>query len=184
MNLGANISYSKIKSQGGLLPCNNGSITAAAKLGDLSAANPIDYCASPKGQVLNQQAPLQATINGGYEMPFSDSFGGYVRFNVSYQGKNPNFGNFRSGTALSGFAFKKTPAYAVVDLYAGLNGQDAGWDVGFYAKNVFDKQVELARVATPNSFYSGFGAAAGYDVVRASRPREIGVTARFAFGSR
>ena len=184
LNLGANISYTKIKSQGGSLPCNNGTVTAANKFGDLSATNPIDFCVSPKGQVLNQQAPFQATINGGYELALTDTFGGYFRFNVNYQGKNPNFGNFRSGTALTGFTFKNTPSYAVVDLFAGINGQDSGWDVGFYAKNVFDKQVELARVATPNSFYAGFGAAPGYDVVRASRPREIGVTARFSFGSR
>ncbi len=183
LNLGANVSYTKIKSKGGSLPCNNGTVTAANKFGDLSATNPIDFCVSPKGQVLNQQAPFQATLNGGYEFPFSDAFGGYFRFNLNYQGKNPNFGNFRSGTALTGFAFKKTPSYAVVDLFAGINGDKAGWDVGFYAKNVFDKQVELARVATPNSFYAGFGAAPGYDVVRSSLPREIGVTARFSFGS-
>ena len=58
----------------------------------------------PTGQVLNTQAPFQATINGGYEIPFSDAFGGYFRFNLNYQGNNPNFGNFRTGGA-----FKSTP---------------------------------------------------------------------------
>jgi iron complex outermembrane recepter protein len=29
-----------------------------------------------------------------------------------------------------------------------------------------------------------FAAPSGYDVVRTGRPREIGITARFAFGSR
>ncbi|TVV72768.1 TonB-dependent receptor [Sphingomonas solaris] len=176
LSLGANISYSKIKSQGGLIPSNPGSCAGAVAV---SAANPINFCQSAKGQVLNTQAPLQITANGGYEVPFTDALGAYVRFNVNYQGKNPNFGNFRQGTT-----FRKTPDYAIVDLFAGITGNDAGWDLGIYGKNVFDKQVELARVATINSAYPTFAAAAGYDVVRSSRPREYGVTLRYAFGSK
>ena len=172
LSLGANISYSKIKSQGGEVPCND-----AAR--PINAANPINICPLGKGRVLNKQAPFQATINGGYEIPFSDSLGGYFRFNVNHQGKNPNFGNFLTGTT-----FKSTPSYQIVDLFAGINGGDNAWDVGFYAKNVFDKQLELARVATINSVYPGFSAPSGYDVIRSNLPREIGVTARFSFGSR
>ena len=98
---------------------------------------------------------------------------------VSYQGNNPNSGNFRTGGA-----FKSTPAYAVVDLFAGLTGNEGGWDLGVYAKNVFDKQAELARVFTPNTIFPLFAAPSGYDVVRTNPPREIGVTLRYAFGSR
>ncbi|WP_162527229.1 TonB-dependent receptor [Sphingomonas solaris] len=171
-SLGANLSYSKIKSQGGIIPCN----TATAP----TAAVPVQLCTSPSGQVLNTQAPFQATVNGGYEIPFSDAIGGYFRFNVNYQGKNPNFGNFRSNTG----TFRKTPSYAIVDLFAGLTGTDSVWDLGVYAKNVFDKDVELARIDTINTVYPLFAAPDGYDVVRANRPREIGVTMRYAFGSR
>ena len=173
LSLGANISYSQIKSKGGNVPCNDATRP-------INAANPINICASANGQVLNQQAPFQATVNGGYDVPFNDSLAGYFRFNVNYTGKNPNFGNFRSGTSV----FKSTPEYAVVDLFAGLTAHRGAWDLGVYAKNVFDKQVELARVATINSVYSTFAAPSGYDVVRASRPREIGVQLRVAFGSR
>ncbi|MBV1687922.1 TonB-dependent receptor [Novosphingobium sp. G106] len=172
LSLSANLSYSQIKSQGGQVPCNN-------PARPINAANPINFCASPKGQVLNTQAPFQASVNGGYEIPFSENIAGYFRFNVNYQGNNPNFGNFRTGTT-----FKSTPSYAIVDLFAGLTGNESGWDLGVYAKNVFDKQVELGRVATINSVYTTFAAPAGYDVVRASRPREIGVTLRYALGSR
>lgn len=172
LSLGANISYSKIKSQGGTVPCND-------PTRPINAANPINTCPLASGAVLNTQAPFQATINGGYEIPFSDSLGGYFRFNVNHQGKNPNFGNFRTGTVS-----KSTPSYQIVDLFAGVNGGDNAWDIGFYAKNVFDKQVEIARVRTINSVYPQFLAASGYDVVRMNLPREIGVTARFSFGSR
>ncbi len=172
LSLGANISYSKIKSQGGTVPCND-------PTRPINAANPINTCPLASGEVLNTQAPFQATINGGYEIPFSDSLGGYFRFNVNHQGKNPNFGNFRTGTVS-----KSTPSYQIVDLFAGVNGGNNAWDIGFYAKNVFDKQVEIARVRTINSIYPQFIAASGYDVVRTNLPREVGVTARFSFGSR
>ena len=172
LNLAANLSYSKIKSQGGLVPCND-----AAR--PVNAANPINLCVSPKGQTLNTQAPFQATFNGSYEVPITDAFGAYARFNVNYQGKNPGYGNFRTGTT-----FKSTPSYAIVDLFAGISGGDGAWSLGAYAKNAFDKRVEIARVATINSVYSTFRAPSGYDVVRTNLPREFGVTLRYAFGSR
>jgi iron complex outermembrane receptor protein len=172
LSLGANLSYSKIKSQGGLVPCNDATQPA------ISAINPINFCASAVGQELNTQAPFQATVNGGYEIPLSNSVDGYVRFNANYQGNNPNFGNFGTGTS-----FKSTPSYTVFDLFAGVSGKAGSWDVGLYAKNLFDKQVELARVATINSVYTNFAAAPGYDVVRTSRPREVGVTLRYNFGA-
>ncbi|KMS51944.1 hypothetical protein V474_02545 [Novosphingobium barchaimii LL02] len=176
LTLGVNASYSKIKSKGGLIPANPGGCEGAGPVGP---ENPINLCPSTKGQVLNTQPPFQATVNGGYEMPFTDALAGYFRFNVNFKGKNPNFGNFKSGTE-----FRSTPSFAIVDLFAGLTGNAGVWDLGVYAKNVFDKKNELSRVATINSIYTNFAAPAGYDVVRTTLPREIGVTLRYAFGSR
>ena len=180
--LGANFSYSKIKAKGSSLPCDNGSITGTNARGDLSATNPVDFCAVPKGQVLNTQAPFQATVNGSYDIPFTDYLGGYIRFNVNYQGKNPNFGNFRT-TVGNTSSFRTTGNYAIVDLFAGLTGGSGAWDLGVYAKNVLDKNVELTRrnSATP---YAIFSAAPGYNEVRTNLPREFGVTLRYAFGSK
>ena len=129
--------------------------------------------------MLNQDAPFQATFNGGYKLPLG-SVDGYFRFNLNYKGKNPNYTNFPVGST-----FKSTPSYAILDLFAGVAGEEGMWDVGVYAKNVFDKQVELGRVAVLNNIYSSYTAAAGgYDQVRVSLPREIGVSLRYAFGSR
>ncbi|WP_169795117.1 TonB-dependent receptor [Novosphingobium barchaimii] len=172
LNLGANISYSKIKSRGGQVPCNDGVLP--------TEGDPIHFCSSAKGQVLNALAPFQATVNGSYDLPITDAIGGYFRFNVNYQGKNPNFGNFRQTDG----SFREAKSYALVDLFAGLAGSGGAWDLGFYAKNVFNQKVELSRIATFNSVYPSFAAASGYDVVRSTRPRELGVTLRYAFGSR
>ncbi|WP_162527150.1 TonB-dependent receptor [Sphingomonas solaris] len=176
LSLGLNLSYSKIKSQGGIVPANPGDCAGTAPV---TAANPINFCPSAKGQTLNTQAPFQASINGGYELPITSAIGAYVRFNANYQGRNPNFGNFRTASG-----FRGTPSYTVVDLFAGLTGDESIWDLGIYAKNAFDKQAELSRVATINSVFPSFAALGGYDVVTTSRPREIGVQLRYAFGSR
>jgi iron complex outermembrane recepter protein len=172
LNLGANLAYSKIESQGGNVPCND-------PTRPITAANPINTCPSPKGQVLNQESPFSASLNGGYTVPVG-SLEGYFRFNLAYKGSNPNFGNF-----LNAGSFKKTPSYAIVDLFAGVAGDKSDWDVGFYAKNVFNKEVELSRVTPLNNIYAPYAAApGGYDQIRLSPPREIGIQARFAFGSR
>lgn len=175
LSLGANISYSKIQSRGGLVPCSNPTGPA------LSAANPINFCTSPKGQTLNTQAPFQVTGNGSYDLPITTALDGYLRFNVNYQGRNPNFGNFPDAAG----NFRKTSSFAIVDLFAGLTGNNSGWDIGVYAKNVFDVNKELIRQQLLNNIYAPFaGADDGYDRVRQTTPREIGVTARYAFGSR
>ncbi len=172
LTLGANLSYSQIKSQGGVGPCNDASRP-------INAANPINSCPIVKGTVLNTQAPFQATFNGGYELPLSDAIGAYFRFNVNVQGNNPNFGNFRTANV-----FKKTPSFAIADFFLGVNNREGAWDFGLYAKNALNKQVELNRIATANTVFPSFAAPSGYDVVRYNAPREVGVQLRYAFGSR
>ena len=174
LSLGANLSYSQIKSKGGTVPCNDA--TQAA----ISATNPINFCTSPSGQVLNQDPPFSATLNGSYSVPVMNAVDGYVRFNLNIKGNNPNFGNFATAGV-----FKSTPSYALLDLYAGLTGKQGEWELGVFAKNVFDKQVELSRVTPVNNVYSPYAVApGGYDQVRVSAPREIGVSLRYAFGAR
>ncbi len=176
LSLGANLSYSQIKSRGGTVPCNKDQTVAANVI---SAANPINFCPSPEGQILNQDSPFNATINGSYTMPLG-SLEGYFRFNLNIKGNNPNFGNFPAAGV-----FKPTPSYAVLDLFAGITGQENVWELGFYAKNVTNKQVELSRTAALNNVYAPYAVApSGYNTVRTSLPRELGVTLRYAFGSR
>ena len=176
LSLGANLSYSQIKSRGGTVPCNKDQTVLANVV---SAANPINFCPSPEGQILNQDAPFNATINGSYTVPLG-SLEGYFRFNLNIKGNNPNFGNFPTAGV-----FKPAPSYALLDLFAGITGQENVWELGFYAKNVTNKRVELSRVAALNNIYGPYAVApSGYNTVRTSLPRELGVTLRYAFGSR
>ena len=174
LSLGANIGYAQIKSRGGLVPCNDPTQPA------ISAANPINFCTSPTGQVLNQDPPFSATLNGSYTLPLASALDGYFRFNLAFKGDNPAFGNFPTAGV-----FKSVPSYAILDLFVGVTGQKGVWDLGFFAKNVFDKQVELSRITPVNNVYGPYAVApGGYDQVTMSLPREIGVTLRYAFGAR
>ncbi|HEX7856843.1 MAG TPA: TonB-dependent receptor [Sphingobium sp.] len=172
ISLGVNLSYSKIKSEGGIVPCNDASRP-------ITPANPINTCPSPKGKTLNVSSPFQASANGSYTVPLGP-VEGYFRFNVDFQGRNPNIS---SSAPARGLAVTPTPAYAIVDLFAGLTGGDSAWDVGIYAKNVFNKKQELSSLPLNNGVFSDFGPT-GYDVINTTVPREVGLSVRYSFGSR
>ncbi len=96
------------------------------------------------------EAPFQATFNGGYEVAAHR----FDRRIFPLQRSTTRARIRTSATSPTGTTFKCTPSYAIVDLFAGVTGDEGMWDVGVYAKNVFDKQVELARVAVLNNIYS------------------------------
>ena len=172
LSLDANLSYSSIKSKGGQLPCGDGPTP--------TAGNPINYCTLAAGTVLNQESPFSATVNGSYTVPVG-AFDGYVRFNLNFKGNNPNYGNFVNSVGM----YKSTPSYAILDLFAGISGPKGDWNLGVYAKNVTNTQIELNRVTPQNNIYAPYaGVFGGYDQIMTTPPREIGVTLRYAFGSR
>ncbi|HEX7855058.1 MAG TPA: TonB-dependent receptor plug domain-containing protein [Sphingobium sp.] len=175
VSLNALVSYAKIQSRGGLVPAAVGSCSGAVAV---SAANPINLCPSERGRTLNTSAPFQASVNGSYDIPLG-GVNGYVRFNTNYQGRSPNF---QTSFQTNNVDFRPTKAYALVDLFAGVTDAGGAWDIGVYAKNLFDTKVLLT--AQPiNTIYAGFGDP-GYQSANATARREVGLSARYSFGSR
>lgn len=166
LTLDFNLSYAKIESQGGQVPCNVGPA--------VSASNPMNFCNSAKGSSLNAASPFTASVNGDYTIPMGN-FDGYLRFVGSYQGRNPAFG-------ISDPDFK-AKRNMIVDLFAGLTGSGAGWDVGVFAKNVFNTKRLLTSTTLQNTIAPEFGAT-GLSAVTVTPGREIGLQLRYAFGSR
>jgi iron complex outermembrane recepter protein len=160
-SLNANLSYAKIQAKGGSLPCNDPAVA-------LTPTNVINFCPVPSGKTLSASAPFQANVSGNYQLPLG-SFDGYFRFLINHQGGNPNFGFDR-----------EAKAHTLVDLFAGLTGGDGAWDLGVYAKNVFNEKTELTRSA----ILPEYGFNSGYSTLTATPQREFGVTLRYAFGSR
>jgi iron complex outermembrane receptor protein len=172
LTLGATAAYAKITSAGSSAPCENPAVP-------LSATNVMNFCTLPKGEVLNTIPKFTASLNGQYLAPF-DPFDGFVRFNLAYRGKNPNYGYVTTGDS-----------YALFDLFAGVRAKDGAWEVSAYAKNLFKDDTELTRTQLTNNLLPSGGALAttltgqpGYFLVTNNIPREFGISVRYAFGSR
>lgn len=167
LDLGLNLSYAQIESEGGTVPCNDPSRR-------LSAANPMNFCSSEAGEELNAAPKFQANLTANYVVPFeSKPYEGYIRLLANYQDENPNFGA----------SIEEADAYAIVDLFVGVQSNEGVWDAGFYGKNIFDE----LNMLTTNSVTTGISGAdaaygpSGYNLVTATVPREVGVSFRYNF---
>lgn len=187
-SIGTVISYAKSKVRNGSVPCNDffpadgvpDSSSNAPSYDDIMTATDgagIALCQVSSRAGTN--APWSATLQSEYNLPVSSSADGYLRGLVVYNGKSLNDPNN---------TVDNIDAYAVVNLFAGLRGTDGSWDVGVYAKNLFD----VERVLTRNSaayaqtirMPGATNQVSTYRGVTYTPAREVGVTARFTFGSR
>ncbi|TCU60734.1 iron complex outermembrane receptor protein [Novosphingobium sp. PhB57] len=202
--LNASASYSLGKIKGGSVPCNDldgdgvpDATTSAPSLADLQAAvgaNNIAAC--NVSQRASFMAPFSATVQSEYSFP---AFGGndaYLRGLLTYTGKSQGD---------PGNAWDDVSDYALVNLFAGLRSGDGAWEIGLYAKNVFDTTKTLTRTNPLFTAYQQLGfagqfnpatgrpvftgptgatATSTYTGVTTTAPREFGINVRYAFGSR
>jgi iron complex outermembrane receptor protein len=203
----ANASYAKSKIKNGLIPCNDyfpndgipdstSQIPTYAQIIAANGGNPTDTIATC---IVNYRAgiaaPFVATVQSEYSLPLTSHVDGYVRGLLNYFGKSQND---------PANQLDDIKAYSLVNLYAGIRAPDGGWEIALYAKNIFDTERVLSRAANPatvgyqqlfrppnilpppNNTAITFGqnGVSGYRVITMTPPREVGITARFSFGSR
>jgi iron complex outermembrane receptor protein len=180
-DISANAAYSKGKISNATIPCNDygGGVPTAAELLAATGGEQIATCAITSLRA-GTSAPFVATVQSEYTATLSDSMDGYLRGLMTYNGTSLN--DPRN-------TVDDIPSYAMVNLFAGVRDPDGGWEIGAYAKNVFDVERVLTRNATTaisGASVSAPGTApvSTYRVITMTPPREIGITARFAFGSR
>jgi iron complex outermembrane receptor protein len=179
-NISVNAAYSKGKISNATIPCNNygGVVPSAAQLLAANNGQQISTCTVSSLRA-GTGAPFVATATSEYNASLTDSLDGYLRGLVTYNGNSLNDPQN---------AVDDIPAYANVNLFAGLRSSDSGWEIGAFVKNVFDVERVLSRNAT--TAISGVSVAGGtapvstYRVISMTPPREVGITARFAIGSR
>jgi len=179
-SMGANFSYALAKIKNGVIPCN----AATA----LSSTNIVNSCTT------NQRAGTMAPFSGNFQTEYFRSVSAgtdaYIRGLVNFTGQSqgdPQYNN------------DQVKAYALVNLYAGIRDPKGAWDVSVYAKNLTNLNMVTSRDSLGYSatwlVNNGFGPAfngvggsgrnaSGYRGVNTTRPREFGVTMRYAFGSR
>jgi iron complex outermembrane recepter protein len=116
------------------------------------------------GNALGPQPEWSAGLNTEYTVPFS-SFEGYVRALYKYTGE-------REDVDIDGL-----DAYQTLDLFLGIRAESQQWDIGLFARNLFDED-QIIRGNAPGLHRQE---PTGYQAVDVVSPRLIGLTASYNF---
>jgi iron complex outermembrane receptor protein len=106
------------------------------------------------------------------------SVDGFVRGLFTFFGKTPNDPDN---------AFDDIDSYGLLNLYGGLRDPDGAWEITAFAKNVLRERQLLDVGASPlqQTFRTAVPTfVSEYRSVGLTAPREFGITAKIAFGSR
>ncbi len=178
-SLGVTASYADGKVDNDLVPCRDGNLdgkpdTGTPTIAQFRAANLyISQCVT--NQSVSRDPIWSATAQSEVRYPVGSSEL-YLRGLATYNPANPR----RS----IGY---RVPAYTLINLYAGLRDETSRWDVGVFARNLFNKGVLLSResasIGVGGQNATTFGDS-GYNEASYTPPFEAGLSVRFAFGSR
>ncbi|MCE7796491.1 TonB-dependent receptor [Sphingobium sufflavum] len=190
LSIGSTINYAKSKIGNALLACadalNNATGAVGSDgipdaviptVGQMLAAYGSEHLAQCPGggQRSSFQPDWSGSVRADYNHPLTGELDGFVRGLFAWKGKSFTDPNNR---------FDDVGAYGLLNLYAGLRANDGGWEISAYAKNVTNITKTVSVEASPYQL-SGVATVIGrYSGVTVTPPREFGVTARFAIGSR
>ncbi len=116
------------------------------------------------GDRLGPQPDWSGGLNSEYTIPFS-SYEGYVRGLYKFNGEreDADIGNLDS--------------YQTVDLYLGVRSESRQWDIGLFARNLFDEE-EIVRATAPGLHRRQ---PTGYQSIDVVPQRLMGITASYQF---
>lgn len=190
-NLSTTINYARSKIGDAMLACtdalNNATNavgsdgipdTVVPSVGQMIQAYGSEHLAqcAGSGQRANFQPDWSGSVRAEYNMPVGASMQGFLRGLFAWKGKSFTDPNNR---------FDDVDAYGILNLYAGLRAQNGAWEVSLYGKNITEVTKTVSVEATPYQLSSPFATLTSrYSGVTVTAPREFGVTARIAFGSR
>jgi iron complex outermembrane receptor protein len=159
--MGGGVSYANAEySNGEELVCTvlDGAGAPVIPPGDIAATCDVG------GQALGPQPEWQVSLNTEYTLPFS-SFEGYIRGLYKYNGDRDDVD------------IDDLDAYQTVDLYVGVRSESRQWDVGVFARNLFDED-EIIRAGAPGLHRR---LPTGYQAVDVVPQRLIGLKATYNF---
>ncbi|MBW8784262.1 MAG: TonB-dependent receptor [Novosphingobium sp.] len=184
-SIGGIVSYADGHLKNAVVPCNTIPGTTTPTVSQFQAAGLINRPTTNEpglGTCISNQrsssaSPWSASLQSEFKQPFSPAMEGFVRGLFSWQGNSINDPNN---------PFDDVRSYGILNLYLGVRDPKGAWEVTAYGKNLTNTFRVLNRGATalstninltPTSFTNYFG-------IGTTDPREFGLTARFAFGSR
>ena len=127
---------------------------------------------------------MSATLQSEYFRPIATGYDGFIRGLTAIYGPSGVVPANPWGVS----------SYALVNLYTGIRDPHSAWEITGYVKNLFNTLRVLTRdpnplytsadMLTPALAVTGTLFPTGYRDITTNLPREIGVTARYSFGSR
>lgn len=159
--LGGGVAYAKAEFAGGeKLGCNvfNADGNPVIPPGEVAATCDVG------GQALGPQPELQFGLNTEYTVPFASNEG-YLRALYKYNGEREDID------------VGDLDAYQTVDLFLGVRAASGTWDVGLFARNLFDEE-EIIRAAAQGVHRKQ---PTGYQAVDVVPQRLIGLKATYNF---
>jgi iron complex outermembrane recepter protein len=193
-DMGASVSVSKGEIKSGYIPCNDYAPTDGvpdsgipANVTAIRAATNGDNLAGCSVSLRASLSPQwSGSVQSEYRLPLTSTLSSFARGQMSI------YGNSKNDPTNAVDDYKR---YALLNLYLGVRDPEGAWEVALYGKNVTNTQRVLARSSAPSStaynigatgtsgatnYYTG-GVAAGLGM---TAPREVGLSLRYAFGSK
>ncbi|WP_165912291.1 TonB-dependent receptor [Novosphingobium sp. PhB165] len=174
------LSYAHGRIKNGVVPCNEGlpSTPTAAQI-QASGGNIVTCRTSGPSSFL---PPFTITASGTYTHDFSSTVTGYLRAQ----------GTFNSHSLYNDQSpFDYQNSYAILNAFVGVRSPDSSWDVSLFVKNLTNTKTILSTyggnvpaTTTLPSLAGGASYSSAYSYTSITMPRQIGVTLRYAFGSR
>lgn len=191
-NISANAAYADGRIRNGDIACtdlngdgkpdqNVGTPSLPALQAALPAGQNLAICPGFSGRSLSTPK-FSANIQSSFDFALADNLDGFLRASATISGKTLNS---RENT------FDDVGAYGLLNLFAGLRGGDGAWEISLFGKNILRerKLLSVGSGVLSTTWRSSTGQTQApfrseYRSVSTTSPREFGISARVALGSR
>lgn len=162
LSAGASMSYVQAEWDGASEPCND------REPGEVLGSCDVD------GENVADQPEFSLSANAEYFIPL-DGMEWYARGLYKYVGERDN------NDAAAGLLGVRDEfdSYHSLNVFTGLRGEDASWDVSLWVKNVFDDDTIVREEGPDGTDITASGGS--YRLVNTVQPRTIGITGRYNF---
>ncbi|MET0318756.1 MAG: TonB-dependent receptor, partial [Rhodococcus fascians] len=180
-SISGNASYADGKIKGGTIACNvyGGAVPTVAQIqAAAGGGETLAVCSGVTRPVLTTPK-FSANVQSEFGFDVTDTTDAFVRGLATIFGKT---------TGDIDNPFDQVGSYGLLNLYAGMRDKDGAWEITVFGKNIL-REREVLSVANPVLFTAARTPGlttfnSQYRSVTVTAPREFGLTAKIAFGSR
>jgi len=191
-SIAANASYARGRIKNGTVACtdlnrdgspdqNVATPTLPDLQGSLPAGENLAVCPGFNGPATTTPR-FSANIQSEYGFDIGNTMSGFLRGSATISGKTKGDPNN---------SFDNVGAYGLLNLFAGLRGENGTWEITGFVKNILNERqvLSVGSGVLSTSYRNGVGQAqppfrSEYRSVAVTAPREFGISARIALGSR